>query len=248
MTRSSFLLHLRMFVRKKKNRSGSITVVVVDKCGTKFKEIHNLGTTSNADEVEQLLLAGKKWIADYGEVIDSITGISQDGAYRLLEFIYSSIGFNDISDKILKDLSIARVCEPRSKLATVDYMRRYWSKEYHYQEVYRYLDTLYNTQKEDVLRISVEHTRQILGDSITLAFYDVTTLYFESFREDNLRAPGFSKDGKTAETQIVLGLLVSRDGYPLSFIQRSAVRKQDNDSNRRRFHPTLWNKGFRFGG
>lgn len=32
-----------------------------------------------------------------------------------------------------------------------------------------------------------------------------------------LRCPGFSKDGKTAESQIVLGLLVSRDGYPLSY-------------------------------
>ena len=32
-----------------------------------------------------------------------------------------------------------------------------------------------------------------------------------------LRSPGFSKDGKTAESQIVLGLLVSRDGYPLSY-------------------------------
>lgn len=52
---------------------------------------------------------------------------------------------------------------------------------------------------------------------ITVAFYDVTTLYFESFKEDNVRAPGFSKDGKTAETQVVLGLLVSQNGYPLSY-------------------------------
>ena len=45
----------------------------------------------------------------------------------------------------------------------------------------------------------------------------VTTLYFESSKTDVLREPGFSKDGKTAESQIVLGLLVSRDGYPLSY-------------------------------
>ena len=45
----------------------------------------------------------------------------------------------------------------------------------------------------------------------------VTTLYFESSKTDVLREPGFSKDGKTAESQIVLRLLVSRDGYLLSY-------------------------------
>lgn len=50
-----------------------------------------------------------------------------------------------------------------------------------------------------------------------MLFYDVTSLYFESFREDELRSPGFSKDGKTAETQIILGLLVCENGYPLSY-------------------------------
>lgn len=50
-----------------------------------------------------------------------------------------------------------------------------------------------------------------------MLFYDVTSLYFESFKEDNLRTPGFSKDEKTAETQIILGLLVCENGYPLSY-------------------------------
>ncbi len=224
-----------MFVRKKKNRSGSITVVIVDKHHGKFKEIHNFGTVRGDSEVESLCKEGRKWISTHGgiqasldfypeenllpqtEVFNSITEIKQDGAYRLLEKIYESIGFDAIPDKVLKDLTIARICEPRSKLATVDYMRRYWNEDYHYQRIYRYLDELHNTRKEEVLSISVEHTREILGGTISVAFYDVTTLYFESFREDTLRSPGFSKDGKTAETQVVLGLLVSQDGYPLAY-------------------------------
>lgn len=55
------------------------------------------------------------------------------------------------------------------------------------------------------------------GGKIGLMFYDVTTLYFEPSKTDALREPGFSKDGKTAESQIVLGLLVSEGGYPLSY-------------------------------
>ena len=182
-----------------------------------------------------MMLEGKKWISSRGgrqealdlfpeeklvsasEIFESISQISHDGAYRLLEKVYQRIGFGEIPDKILKDLTIARICEPSSKLATVDYIRRYWNEDYHYQQVYRYLDTLYNTQKEIVQSISVRHTEEVLGGAVRLAFYDVTTLYFESFKEDNLRSPGFSKDGKTTETQVVLGLLVSQDGYPLAY-------------------------------
>ena len=56
-----------------------------------------------------------------------------------------------------------------------------------------------------------------IGGSIGLLFYDVTTLYFETTPRDNIRQRGFSKDDKTSEAQIVLGLLVSQeDGYPRS--------------------------------
>ncbi len=150
-------------------------------------------------------------LPSHEEVFESITSLQQDGAYRLLEKIYASGGFDAVNDGILKGLVIVRICEPASKLATIDYIRRHWCEDYHYQQIHRYPDQLYNTQKEAVLNISVAHTREILGGVITVAFYDVTTLYFESFREDNLRSPGFSKDGKTAETQVVLGLLVSQE-------------------------------------
>ena len=80
------------------------------------------------------------------------------------------------------------------------------------------MDGLYNTQRENIQQISVAHTLKVLGGRIGLVFYDVTTLYFESSLQpdDGLHQAGFSKDGKTAESQIVLGLLVSEDGYPLS--------------------------------
>lgn len=63
------------------------------------------------------------------------------------------------------------------------------------------MDKLYNTQQEEVQRISVQQF-SILSGRVEMLFYDVTSLYFESFKEDVLRTPSFSKDGKTAETQI----------------------------------------------
>ncbi len=53
--------------------------------------------------------------------------------------------------------------------------------------------------------------------NISILFYDVTTLYFEINKEDELRRTGFSKDGKHQNPQIVLGLLVSIEGYPLAY-------------------------------
>uniref|UniRef100_UPI003593EF1A IS1634 family transposase n=1 Tax=Aquiflexum sp. TaxID=1872584 RepID=UPI003593EF1A len=85
------------------------------------------------------------------------------------------------------------------------------------EAVYRYMDKLYNTQKEKVQQISYDHTLGILEGGIRMVFYDVTTLYFEIEKEDTLRKTGFSKDGKHQHPQIVLGLLVSVGGYPLSY-------------------------------
>ena len=47
--------------------------------------------------------------------------------------------------------------------------------------------------------------------------YDVTTLYFESFKPDEFKIQGFSKDNKSQQPQIVIGLLVTQTGFPLSY-------------------------------
>ena len=51
-----------MFVRKKRNRSGTVTIVVVDKSHGRFREVHNLGTSSDAHGIDKLEMEGRKWI------------------------------------------------------------------------------------------------------------------------------------------------------------------------------------------
>jgi transposase len=48
-------------------------------------------------------------------------------------------------------------------------------------------------------------------------FYDVTTLYFETFEEDELRKNGFSKDNKSQQPQILIALMVSKEGFPVAY-------------------------------
>lgn len=221
-----------MYLRQKKNKSGVISVQIIDKSTGKYTVLKTIGSSSIATEVARLVLEGKQWIkkrqgtleidfTNYREhtalVLNGIEQISVLGPELLLGKIYDNIGFGKVVDNLFKQLVLARLCFPVSKLKTTDYLSRYQFLSIDVQVIYRYLDKLYNEQKELVQQISYQHTLKILDNKISVVFYDVTTIYFESENEDELRKTGFSKDGKHQHPQIVLGLLVSKGGYPLAY-------------------------------
>jgi transposase len=226
-----------MFVLKKKNRSGSTSIVVVNKVAGRVRYIKTIGISSDEQEVERLFRQGQEYLHNLGgqrdmfvsydelfneeyltnHFISNIENVLLNGTQLILNRIYKRIGFDKIDDYILKHLAVARLSQPMSKAATVDYLRSHFEEDINLSKIYRYLDKLHNTQQDKVQKISIEHTQKILGGKIGLLFYDVTTLYFETEQSDELRENGFSKDGKHSQPQIVLGLLVSKDGYPLSY-------------------------------
>ena len=99
----------------------------------------------------------------------------------------------------------------------MEYLKNYYDEDVDLSKIYRYLDKLNDRHRQLVQDISVRHTMQILGGHIGVMFYDVTTLYFETDHQDELRKTGFSKEGRHSNPQIILGLLVSLDGYPLAY-------------------------------
>jgi transposase len=221
-----------MFVRKKKNKSGVISVQVIDKSSGAYRVVHTVGSSAVVVEVEKFMEEGKKWIkkqsglqeidfTDYiqqtNEVLDGIESLTLQGPELLLGRLFDQIGFNQIKDDLFRQLTLARLCFPASKLKTTDYLSKYHFIDIDVQVVYRYLDKLYNSQKQQVQDISYRHTLEVLNNPINIVFYDVTTIYFEAESEDELRKTGFSKDGKHQQPQIVLGLLVSKGGYPLAY-------------------------------
>lgn len=227
-----------MFIRRKKNRSGTMSIVVVDKSGGKFKEIKSFGVGKTDDEIKSLVRQASEWMHSYGgqmmidfdktelesreieeteRVMSNMDAILINGTQLLFSKLYDRVGFNAIPDEILRHLTIARASIPQSKRATAEYLKTYYDEDVALHKIYRYMDKLYDTQMSMIQRISVEHTRKTLGGRIGMMFYDVSTLYFETSKTDDLREPGYSKDGKTAESQVVLGLLVSEGGYPLSY-------------------------------
>lgn len=106
-------------------------------------------------------------------------------------------------------------------------MAYFMNKYYNEDKIYRYLDELcwradtkrkaktYDV-KHDVEQVTYEQTKRVLGDNVAVVFYDTTTMYFES-REDEVRIPGWSKDGKNANPQVVLGLMVGPGGNPIGY-------------------------------
>ena len=223
-----------MHIRRKRNRSGTTSVVVVDKSDG-YTELKTIGVSSDPAEIRELCIRGKEWIDEFSgqqpldfnnaalterqaaELLDSIESVYINGMELLVSKAFTAIGFDAVQDRILKALVIARLAFPSSKKATSEYLLSYFGEDLHRNRIYRYLDRLHATEKERVETISTEHTRKILGGTLGVVFYDVTTLYFETDSEDGLRKPGWSKDGKHSNPQIILGLLVSKGGYPLSY-------------------------------
>lgn len=223
-----------MFVRKKHNKSGVISIQILEKVAGKSTLVKTVGSSSNLEEVEELFRKGKQLIpelkgqtsfyfdkANEAHLVDlffnGIRELNLVGPELLLGKLFDDIGFNTIKDELFRHLVITRLIYPVSKLKTTDYLLKYKGVTVDVDRVYRYLDKLNSTQKELIQKISYDHTLKILNNEISIVFYDVTTLYFEAEEEDDLRKTGFSKDGKHSQPQIVLGLLVSKGGYPLAY-------------------------------
>lgn len=221
-----------MFVRQLKHKNGKTYIQIVDKSSGKYRVVKSFGAAVSEDEIISLIREAKLWIKEtqglveldfedeasvYKNVLKSIISHKLIGVELVLGKIFDEIGFNKVEDELFRDLVLYRLVYPKSKLKTTEYLYRYAGKTYSEDEIYRYMDKLYYHYKDKVQQISYNHTKSILGGEISVVFYDVTTVYFEIDEEDELRKTGFSKEGKHQNPQIVLGLLVSKNGYPLAY-------------------------------
>lgn len=223
-----------MFIRKSKNRSGSISVQIISKHTGRFKVVKTIGSADSEQAILILVHRARQEIASLQKqetlfvfekdaLIESYLSNLENAQIRtvgpelIFGKIYDSIGFNAIEGDLFRHLVISRLAFPLSKLKTVDYLYRYQGVSIGIDSVYRFLDKLNATLKEQVEQITYHHTLKVLKNNISIVFYDMTTLYFEASDEDDLRKTGFSKDGKHQNPQIYLGLLVGLGGYAIGY-------------------------------
>ena len=130
-----------MFVCRKRNASGTSSVQVVMKDRGRYVVVRSFGASADENKLGELERKAHDYIIRYGgqQVIDfsvqsrtselrqlsgSIQSIVQNGPHLLLDRVYDNVGFNQFESDMLRNLVVSRICQPRSKLATVDYLRR----------------------------------------------------------------------------------------------------------------------------
>ncbi|MFH1534621.1 MAG: IS1634 family transposase [Patescibacteria group bacterium] len=224
-----------MFIRKKKNNSGSISIQIIAKIDRKNKLLKTVGCAKTKREEELLMLLAKTemerlqctqslFVEHDDLVVDNfVNSIANDhlqiiGSELILGKIYKKIGFpDDGCPNYFKNLVLCRLVYPGSKLKTVEYFKQHLNMDVSVYTVYRFLDELNSNLKPTIEQISFDHTKMVLKGKIGVVFYDMTTLYFEASEEDDYRITGFSKDGKHQQPQIMIGLLVSGQGFPIGY-------------------------------
>jgi len=224
-----------MFVRKNKNKSGSVSIQIVHKIKRQNKLIKTIGIAHTKREEELLILLANNEIerlkglqslfVEHDDlVVESFVGsISNEhiqiiGSELILAKIYRKIGYpEDGSRNYFKNLVLCRLVYPGSKLKTVEYFKKHLNINVSVYPIYRFLDELNADLKPLIEHTTFEYTKKALGNKLGVVFYDMTTLYFEASEEDDYRIPGFNKDGKHQQPQIMIGLLVSTHGYPIGY-------------------------------
>lgn len=218
-------------IRKTRTASGATAVQVVRYERRKVVVLKHIGSARTADEIAACTESAAAWIeratAQHSffpktprRTLPLATtryrGVTYAFAYTVLSDIAARCGFTALRSTLLLDLAVMRIIEPCSKLRSIALIERYFGIRYAERSVYRTLPRLL-ARKADAERIAVAFAQRELSCDLSFVLYDVTTLYFETFTADDLRVPGFSKDQKPQQPQIVVGLLVTPQGFPLGF-------------------------------
>jgi len=118
-----------------------------------------------------------------------------------------------------KFLSELRTLIPSSKQKTQIRRDEFFANfsEIKLHSIYRSLTDLSNFKSEIVKKINERFNELIDNRNLTACFYDITTYYFESTDEDEIRAFGFSKDMKINNVQVVMSLVIDSQRIPIDY-------------------------------
>lgn len=145
------------------------------------------------------------------------------GIHDIYGELYDGVGFQRIlpscrvSGRVLRDIVMARLSSPCSKRASVDILDKDFGIRYSLEQVYRMMDRLDTTAISRLQGIVWNYTKTLLDEDALIMFYDCTTLHFESFTADELRDFGFSKAHLGSQTQVLLALMVTKEGLPMGY-------------------------------
>ena len=221
-------------MRKVKTASGATAVQIVSKSGGARRIVEHLGSAHDETELEVLLEAGRQKIAAWqgqglldleslepapGHTNLARTTVESKHSRLLWEVLhgaYRRLGLGEAvgGDRAFEQMVAARLIEPTSKADTPRVLSEIgWPAPAHRNTLHASLARAQERgYREAISQALFEHVTSTGG--LALCLYDVTTLYFEAEREDDLRRVGYSKE-RRVDPQVIVGLLVDRHGFPL---------------------------------
>lgn len=218
------------YVRTVKTASGARAVQIVHSARRGSLDIEHIGSAHTDADLELLKAAARQRIAAGQGELDlrlqpgdapgaplPITSSRMAHLWDALVHVYDVLGFAAATggDEVFRDLVLARIVEPVSKLDTSRVLEEIGLPEASipsYPTINRRLPG-YAKESWRARLAGACAARAGLGPA-TLVLYDVTTLYFETDEGDGFREPGFSKE-RRLEPQITVGLLTDAGGFPL---------------------------------
>lgn len=193
--------------------------------------LQHIGSAHSPQELVDLKLQAEEWIKTHCEQLsifpeqdpnqllflqhNMFIGVKYNYFRELIANIQEDIGFADLS-ALLNDLVAIRIFEPASKLRSLELMEHYFGIK-HSRKTYYKIAPQCIALKQKVEEKVASFAAERYGFDFDIVFYDVTTLYFETFEEDELRKNGFSKDNKSQQPQILVALMVTKDGFPVGY-------------------------------
>ena len=214
------------YVRTVRTASGATAVQIVWSFHRGSRDIEHLGSAHDDGELELLKAAARQRMAagqgELGLGPDTagaggplpITASRMGCLLDALSRAYQVLGLDRATggDEVFRDLVLARVIEPASKLDSLRVLEEAGVAAASYRTVKRRLPAYAREAfRQEISAACAAHAR--LGRA-SLVLYDVTTLYFETDAGDGFREPGYSKE-RRLEPQITVGLLTGQDGFPL---------------------------------
>ena len=147
------------------------------------------------------------------------------GFHEAYGAVYRQLGFDELlpskrnrtARETLRHIATARIANPDSKRGTARRLESDLGVSIPVQRIYRMMDRLDGKAIESMKDLAAGATRRLLPESVSVVFFDCTTLHFESVDADGLREFGFSKNGRHSRTQVLLALMVTSDGLPIGY-------------------------------
>lgn len=220
-----------MKIRIVKTASSALAVQVIEYKNNKRIILKHIGSSHNEAELEDLKGIAEEWIKNYTQQLSifpddnpnkilhlnycKFLGVKYLFYYQTLSKIQAKIGFTFLP-KIIYDLVIMRIFEPASKLRSLELLDNYFGIKHNRKSFYK-IATQCIELKSIVEKQVLNFSENFYSFNYDILFYDVTTLYFETFEEDELRKNGFSKDNKSQQPQILIALMVTKEGFPISY-------------------------------